>query len=124
MEIYRNLNGHLGVIPKSAVIRASNYIVLTGDDSVDYMSILALENLRILVANGGANDKLKYALPECWKVQLTSTINARSLQIFLKLRSSKAALWEIRELANHLYSVLPEEHKYLFKDCIGESDAH
>lgn len=124
MEIYRNLNGHLGTIPKASVIRASNYIVLTGNDAVDYMSILALENLRTLVANGGANDELKYAIPECWKVKLTSTFNARSLQNFLKLRSSKAALWEIRELANHLYSALPEDHKYLFTDCIGESDAH
>ena len=64
MEIYRNLNGHLGTIPKASVIRASNYIVLTGNDAVDYMSILALENLRTLVANGGANDELKYAIPE------------------------------------------------------------
>ena len=120
MEIHRSLTGHLGTIPKSAVIRASEYIVLTGDDSVDYMSIHALENLRILVATGGANDKVKYALPECWKVQLTSTWNARSLQNFLSLRSSPAALWEIRDLAQMLFDNLPDDHKFLFEHCIND----
>ncbi len=95
--------------------RASEYIVLTGVDMVDSMSVKALENLRqVLVANV-ANDKAKYCLPECYKTELTWTINARSLQNFLLLRSDKAALWEIQDLAKQIYSSLPQDHQYLFE---------
>ena len=104
--------------------RANKYVVFTGNEAVDLASIEALERLRELLLGNIANDIAKYCLPESYKTTIAWTINARSLQNFLKLRSSKAALWEIRELANHLYSALPEDHKYLFTDCIGESDAH
>ena len=46
------------------------------------------------------------------------SINARSLQNFLYLRTSKSALWEIRELAYNIYKTLPKEHQYLFKDYV------
>jgi len=75
---------------------------------------LALENLRQLLVAGIPNDKAKYALPECYKTELTWTINARSLQNFLELRSDKSALWEIRDLAYEIYNTLPDDHKYLF----------
>ncbi len=94
--------------------RAEKYIVLTDSALVNEMSIKALENLRQLLVAGVSNDKAKYALPECYKTELTWTINARSLQNFLELRSDKAALWEIRDLAYALYERLPEEHRYLF----------
>ncbi|RUM45488.1 MAG: FAD-dependent thymidylate synthase [Hydrogenimonas sp.] len=94
--------------------RAKKYIVLTDHALVNEMSIKALENLRQLLIAGIPNDKAKYALPECYKTELTWTINARSLQNFLELRSDKSALWEIRELAYAIYQTLPEEHKYLF----------
>ncbi len=98
---------------------ASKFIVLTGNEDVDNASVLALNNLQALLKKGISNDIAKYALPECYKTELTWTVNARSLQNFLTLRSSKSALWEIRELANRIYQVLPNEHKYLFKDCIS-----
>jgi len=94
--------------------RASKYIVLTDNDEVNKYSVMALENLRQLLVAGVANDKAKYALPECYKTELTWTINARSLQNFFNLRSDKSALWEIRDLANEVYKTLPEDHKYLF----------
>jgi len=96
--------------------RASKYLVFTGVDIVDEMSIKALENLRLVLKEGISNDKAKYCLPEAYKTELTWTINARSLQNFLSLRSDKAALWEIRDLAYKLFNVLPDEHKYLFKE--------
>lgn len=105
-----------------ASARASKYLVWTENNRVDISSVVALENLRIQLASGIANDEAKYCMPEAYKTELTWTINARSLQNFLKLRSAKAALWEIRDLANNLYLVLPEDHKYLFEDCIGGSD--
>jgi len=97
---------------------ASEFIVLTGNKLVDITSIKALNNIQELLKKGISNDIAKYALPECYKTELTWTINARSLQNFLTLRSSKSALWEIRDLSNKLYSTLPSEHKYLFKNCI------
>ncbi len=94
--------------------RAEKYLVMTESALVNEMSIKALENLRQLLVEGISNDKAKYALPECYKTELTWTINARSLQNFLELRSDKAALWEIRDLAHAIYEKLPDEHKYLF----------
>lgn len=94
--------------------RASKYLVLTGVEMVDEMSIKALENLRLVLVEGISNDMAKYCLPESYKTELTWTINARSLQNFLTLRSDKSALWEIQNLAHALYDALPEEHKYLF----------
>lgn len=94
--------------------RASKYLVLTGVEMVDVMSVKALENLRLVLVEGISNDKAKYCLPESYKTELTWTINARSLQNFLTLRSDKSALWEIQNLAHALYDALPEEHKYLF----------
>jgi thymidylate synthase (FAD) len=99
--------------------RASKYLVFTGELPVDIASIQALDNLRELVSTTSiANDKLKYCLPESFKLTLAWTINARSLQNFLSLRSSKAALWEIRDLAQAIFDSLPEDHKYLFEHCL------
>jgi len=97
---------------------ASEFIVLTKDNRVDIASIKALNNLQALLKEGISNDIAKYALPESYKTELTWSINARSLQNFLALRSSKSALWEIRELANKIFEALPNDHKYLFEECI------
>jgi len=94
--------------------RAEKYLVMTGENIVDEMSMKALENLRVVLSKGISNDKAKYCLPESYKTELTYTINARSLQNFIYLRSDKSALWEIRELAKKLYDKLPEDHRYLF----------
>lgn len=98
--------------------RAEKYLVMTSDERVNRMSILALDNLRDLIVAGISNDIAKYAMPENYKTSLAWTINARSLQNFLSLRTDKAALWEIRDLANTLYTALPESHKYLFVDSV------
>lgn len=102
--------------------RAAKYLVLTGNDLVDEMSIKALENLRIVLQEKIGNDVAKYCLPESYKTSLTWTVNARSLQNFIALRSAKSALWEIRELANNLFESLPEDHKYLFEDYVVKVD--
>ena len=102
------------------VERAQKYLVLTENPMVDEMSIKALENLRLVLVEGISNDKAKYCLPESYKTELTWTINARSLQNFLTLRSDKSALWEIQNLAHALYNALPEEHKYLFNIKVYE----
>ena len=102
--------------------RACKYLVMTENEHVNRYSILALDNLRDLLVAGISNDLAKYALPEAYKVRLQWTINARSLQNFLQLRSSKQALWEIRNLANAIYQALPEAHKYLFTESMATNE--
>ncbi|NPA60774.1 MAG: FAD-dependent thymidylate synthase [Epsilonproteobacteria bacterium] len=99
--------------------RVERYLVLTGNVDVDKASVDALNRLQLLLKSGISNDIAKYALPESYKTELTWTINARSLQNFLNLRSSKSALWEIRDLAHGVYNSLPEAHKYLFKEHLN-----
>ena len=101
---------------------ASRYLVLTGNELVDNASIKALENLRVILQTKITLDIAKFCLPESYKTELTWSINARSLQNFLSLRSSKAALWEIRELANLVYDSIPDDHKFIFKDCIYKDE--
>lgn len=97
---------------------ASRYLVLCGNEEVDNASIKALENLRTILQKSISLDIAKYCLPESYKTELTLTINARSLQNFISLRSSKSALWEIRNLANALFEALPQEHKFIFEHCL------
>ena len=98
--------------------RAYKYIVRTGDTNVDNSCVVALEQLRVRVAQGVPNDRAKYCMPESYKTSLVMTINARSLQNFLELRSSKHALWEIQLLAKAMYEAIPDEHKFLYDNII------
>ena len=100
--------------------RAEKYVRLTSDRDVNLAIIAALNNVRQLVNSNISNDILKYALPEAYKTSLVFTINARSLQNFLELRTSKAALWEIRELAKMIYCAIPYDHKFLFKEIVND----
>jgi len=99
---------------------ASRFIVLTGNEMVDSASIKALNNLQNILKSGVSNDIAKFCLPESYKTELTWSINARSLQNFLSLRSNKAALWEIRDMAYMVYETLPKEHQYLFEANISK----
>lgn len=104
----------------STLEKASKFIKLTSNDKVNQASHKALQNLKeLLLDSSTTNDVAKYAMPECYLTELTWTVNARSLQNFLTLRTSKHALWEIQELALCIYEALPQEHKYLFEKCVG-----
>lgn len=99
-------------------LRAEQFLVFTGNDMVDKASIEALENLRLILKENISNDIAKFAMPECYKTELAWSINARSLQNFLELRTSKSALWEIRNLAHAIFEALPQEHKFIFEEKI------
>ena len=101
------------------VLRANKYLVFTDVLGVDFASIVALENLRLMLVDGVSNDRAKFCLPESYKTELTWTVNARSLQNFISLRSGKSALWEIQDLANMVYDTLPKDHQYLFSNSIN-----
>ena len=66
------------------------------------------------------NDELKYYLPEFWPVNLVLTSNIRELRHILTLRTAPAALKEFRDLARAMYEAVPEQFKYLLKDCVHE----
>lgn len=121
MEVYRELKGDFGVFTEEAIQRASKYIVLTGDDNVDYASLMSLELLRRNIQLGISNDKTKYSLPEAVKVKLQTQFNMRSLRNFLELRSAPSALLEIRELANKIFEALPEDYKFLAEDVMYQN---
>ena len=103
--------------------RASKYILMTDSDNggaqlVNRYSIDALDNLRFLIVNGTSNDKAKYCMPESYRTQLTWTINLRSLQNFLSLRTDKKALPEIQHLARLIYEALPADAQSLVAHCL------
>ena len=117
-----NEKGNISItITDELVERASKYVVLTGNSQVDTSIMEALENLRFMILQDIPNDIAKYCMPEAYKTSLVMTINARALQNFLELRSSKNALWEIQSLSKAIYDVLPENHKFLF-DYIYEKE--
>ena len=99
-----------------------SFYVLTGKSIVDANNFRALVNLRAILRENVNNDIVKYMLPEAYKTSLVWTINARSLQNFLALRTNKAALWEIRELAYEIFKQLPQDHKFLFVDSLYLED--
>jgi thymidylate synthase (FAD) len=100
--------------------RAKKFIVLTDNKFVDTASIKALNNLQEILKMGTSNDIAKFCLPESYKTELTWTINARSLQNFIELRSSKSALWEIRILTDKIFNAIPKEHQYLFQKSFSQ----
>ena len=66
------------------------------------------------------NDELKYYLAEFWPTNLVLTSNVRELRHILNLRTAPAALKEFRDLARAMYEAVPEQYKYLLKDCVHE----
>lgn len=96
------------------------FCVLTGIIDIDNNIAKSLSYLKEVIEDGISNDIAKYCLPEAFKTRLQWQIDGRNLQNFLALRTSKDALWEIRELAKNIFDSLPEEHKYLYKEYVKE----
>ncbi|TLD90947.1 FAD-dependent thymidylate synthase [Helicobacter sp. MIT 03-1614] len=115
----KNLPSFLPVNDEN-LARAEQFVVFTNNKEVDIASLKALENLREILCNNVSNDVAKFAMPESYRTELSFSINARSLQNFLSLRTSKSALWEIRALAFSIFNALPEEHRFIFQDCMQE----
>jgi len=96
------------------------FCVLTDIMDVNFAIGQALLNLQSLIKAGVPNDLAKFAIPDAYKTKATWSINARSLQNFLKLRTAPSAMWEIRLLARAVFKALPEDHKYLFEESVYE----
>ena len=105
---------------KDEDISLSDYLVSTKNSHIDIQNILQLKYVKLKLIEGIPNDIIKYLLPEAYKTSLVMTINARSLQNFLELRSSKHALWEIQLLVKVMYEAIPDEHKFLYDNIFKE----
>ncbi|MCH9712817.1 MAG: FAD-dependent thymidylate synthase [Proteobacteria bacterium] len=96
------------------------FLVKTGNPYIEQFNLIQLLDLQKVLRSGISNDEAKYMIPEAFKTSLVWTINLRALRNFLQLRLSKSALWEIRDLANEILKVIPNEHMFLFEDLIDE----
>ena len=104
-------------------VAADDYFVHTGIPYIDERVKEMILDIPVL-AQGAANDTLKYMLPEAFKTSLIWTINARSLRNFLQLRTSPRALWEIREMAEKVKGAVGmEEYQMLFEDIMNDENA-
>ena len=84
-----------------------NFLIENIEPIVKYSSIESLKKIKMMLNMPNPDmDKIKYALPECYKTELVWTINLRSLRNFLKLRLSLKAHQEIRKLAYEIYTYL------------------
>jgi len=101
---------------------ADKYVVFTDDEDVNNAIIESLDKLQQVIAKGVSNDVTKYCMPEAYKTELVWTVNARSLQNFLSLRTDKSALKEIQLLAHEIFNQLPENHRFLFIGSIKKYD--
>lgn len=99
----------------------NKYLIFTANDVINSWNLKQLLNLQVALKHNVSNDIAKYCLPEAFKTRLQWQCDGRNLQCFLELRTSKDALWEIRELANNIFNALPEEHKYLYKDYVKDN---
>ena len=99
-------------------------IIKTGDKLIDANSLEALRNIKKVLENNDskANDLLKYNIPESLAIELMWTINARSIRNFFRLRTSKTAHWEIRNLALTILKLLYDSgYEVLFEDIIKQN---
>ena len=106
--------------PQDGTVDFRKFVVMTTDSKTNEHILKSLSYLKENLENNTSNDISKYMLPEAYKTSLVWTVNARSLQNFLQLRTNPSALWEIRDLANELFNKLPDEHKYLFEEYVYE----
>ena len=109
---------------ESLVQWAQQSCVMTNNHAVNTAVGLQLCTLQDILQQGISNDEAKYCLPEAYRTQLTWTINMRSLQNFLSLRTDRTALPEIQLLAHLIYEALPADAQSLVAHCVkGIDDA-
>lgn len=85
------------------------------------MSMLE-QNYMTLVNNGASPQEARSILPNSLKTELYVTMNLREWRHFLKLRTSKAAHPQMREVAIMIYEILVGKLPVLFEDIEVGSD--
>lgn len=59
----------------------------------------------------------RYILPNAACTKIITTMNARELLHFFKLRCCERAQWEIREMATRMLALVKKEAPFIFKDA-------
>lgn len=103
--------------------KVSDVLVKTGDPVLDTMNIVHMNSIRDYLkrtkertGEDVPNDIAKYGLVESYMVSEQISFNFRSFGHFIELRDSKRALWEIRDLAQNMLTLIPEDYMIFFED--------
>jgi len=78
------------------------------------------DNYNNLVSLGAKPEEARSILPNSLKTEIVVTMNIRELRHFLKLRTSKRAHPQMREVANMLLEYVQKKLPILFEDIVRE----
>jgi thymidylate synthase (FAD) len=88
----------------------------TGDHEVDLLLQLWKGQVEGMIREGKSNEITSLMLPQAYQYRWTVQFNARSLKNFLDLRRASSAHFHIREVADAMFEVVPDDMKYLFTE--------
>jgi thymidylate synthase (FAD) len=86
----------------------------TGDETIDFLLEGWKKKIKNQIELGKKNDVVSLMLPQAYQYRWVVKMNYRSLQNFFILRRDKHAHFQIKEVADEMFRLIPEEHKYLF----------
>jgi thymidylate synthase (FAD) len=86
----------------------------TGDEEIDDLLRFWKGHIEDQIAKGKKNDVVSLMLPQVYQYRFVVKFNYRSLQNFFLLRRSRTAHFQIREVADEMYRLIPDEHKFIF----------
>jgi len=94
----------------------------TPNESINKSLEVIMDLVQGHIAAGHSDDDIAMLLPQAYDYTWQVSMNAQAIQHFLSLRTAPSAHYDIRAVANGMYSVLPDDHKYLFKDSLHVTD--
>lgn len=93
----------------------------TGNAHVDGLLEGWKSQIEECIELGISNEITSLMLPQTYQYKWMAQFNARSLKNFLHLRTSPSAHFMIREVAQAMHEVLPENIKYIFEGDVYEN---
>lgn len=104
---YVNVTDNEVIIPHKLFLQLPESLEAVNEIKRMYSELLNL---------GVAKEDARYLLPLGTTTNMTMTMNFRAIRHFLKLRLSKRAQWEIRQLSYAIYKICLEKWKWLVFD--------
>lgn len=86
-------------------------------DRFRYQAAQAFDFYQEMVEVGVPEEDARYIIPQGIETSLIVTMNARELRHFFALRMCNRAQWEIRELADQMYSLCVKDAPELFDNA-------
>ena len=86
----------------------------TGDTEIDYLMKNWKTTIESQIEKGKKNDVVSLMLPQAYQYRWIVQFNARSLQNFFELRLNKHAHFQIKEVAEEMHKLVPENNLFLF----------